>query len=189
MALIRAFNPPAAKIREAMQHCCRGPNPTAQLRSLNGEPRTAQSIRCIGLAPVERKNGDKLMKNFEYTIQTAKSVDHAVQAVEQITLTKGFRVLHVHDVAATLAEKGFAREPLKIIEICSAKYAHEVLQKDIRTAFMLPCPIIVYARDGKTHIGTMLPGMMKDFFPKAGIEAVADLVEKVALEIVNEAAR
>ncbi|MGA8041303.1 MAG: DUF302 domain-containing protein [Terracidiphilus sp.] len=129
------------------------------------------------------------MKNFEHTVNTSKSVDEAVHAVEQITAAKGFRVLHVHDVAATLAEKGFQREPLKIIEICNAKYAHEVLQKDIKTAFMLPCPIIVYASDGRTHIGTMLPSMMKDFFPAAGIDAVADLVEKVAIEIVNEAAR
>lgn len=90
------------------------------------------------------------MNSIEHTVRTTKSFDEAVRAVEQITAAKGFRVLHVHDVAATLAEKGFPREPLKIIEICNAKYAHEVLQKDIGTALMLPCPIVVYARDGHT---------------------------------------
>src|ERR1035441_5531082 len=86
------------------------------------------------------------MKNFEYTVKTSKSFDEAVSAVEQNTAANGFRVLHTHDVAATLAEKGFQREPLKIVEVCNAKYANEVLQKDITTALMLPCPITVYER-------------------------------------------
>lgn len=129
------------------------------------------------------------MKNFEHTVQTKKSVTDALQSVERITASKGFRVLHVHDVARTLAEKGFQREPLYIVEVCNSKYAHEVLQKDISTAFMLPCPIVVYSSQGTTHVGTMLPSVMKDFFPQAGIESVADLVEKVVIDIVDEAAR
>ncbi len=128
------------------------------------------------------------MNNFEHTVHTSKSFDEAVQAVEQITAAKGFRVLHVHDVAATLAEKGFQREPLKIIEICNAKYAHEVLQKDVMTALMLPCPIVVYALSGKTHISTMLPSIMEGFFPGKGLGPVAAIVEKVAVAIVDEAA-
>ena len=41
------------------------------------------------------------------------------------------------DVA--LAEKGFPRAPLKIIEICNAKYASQVLNEDVRIFLMLPC--------------------------------------------------
>jgi len=98
-------------------------------------------------------------------------------------------VLHTHDVAATLAEKGFPREPLKIVEICNAKYASAVLSKDIGIALMLQCPISVYIERGTTHISTMLPTMISDFFPDAGIEDVAEQVEKAVLEIVAEAAR
>ena len=129
------------------------------------------------------------MKNFEYTVKTSKSFEEAVSAVEQNTAAKGFRVLHTHDVAATLAEKGFQREPLKIVEICNAKYANEVLQKDISTALMLPCPITVYEKDGKTHISTMLPSVIGEFFPGKGIEPVAAQVEQTVLAIVNESAK
>lgn len=129
------------------------------------------------------------MQKFEYTVQTDKSFDDAVAAVERNTATKGFRVLHTHDVAATLAEKGFPRDPLKIVEVCNAKYANEVLQKDITVALMLPCPITVYTRDGRTHISTMLPTVLGEFFPGKGIEPVAQQVEKAVLEIVNESAR
>jgi uncharacterized protein (DUF302 family) len=129
------------------------------------------------------------MKNFEYTVETSKSFDEAVSAVERTTTTKGFRVLHTHDVAATLAEKGFQHEPLKIVEICNAKYANEVLQKDISAALMLPCPITVYEKEGKTRLSTMLPSVMAEFFPGEGIEPVAAQVEKAVLAIVNESAK
>ena len=128
------------------------------------------------------------MKNFEYTVKTSKSFDEAVSAVEQNTAANGFRVLHTQDVAATLAEKGFQREPLKIVEVCNAKYANEVLQKDITTALMLPCPITVYEKEGKTFISTMLPGVIGEFFPGKGIEAVAAQVEKAVVAIVDKSA-
>ena len=126
------------------------------------------------------------MKRFEKTVSTEKSFDEAVAAVERKTAEKGFRVLHTHDVAATLAEKGFPREPLKIIEICNAKYASQVLNKDIRISLMLPCPISVYVRDGKTNISTMLPTSITEFFPEAGIDNLASEVEQVVLRIVEE---
>ncbi len=127
------------------------------------------------------------MKNFEYTVDTAKSFDEAVQAVEHKSAEKGFRVLHTHDVSATLAERGFPRAPLKIVEVCNARYASEVLKKDIKISLMLPCPISIYTEGGKTFISTMLPTVLADFYPHAGIGNVAAEVEKAVLAIVNEA--
>jgi uncharacterized protein (DUF302 family) len=125
------------------------------------------------------------MRTFERTVTTEKSFDEAVAAVEQKATEKGFRVLHTHDVAATLAEKGFSRDPLKIVEICNARYASEVLAKDVRISLMLPCPISVYVEGGATHISTMLPTAISDFFPEAGIADQAAQVERIVLEIVE----
>jgi uncharacterized protein (DUF302 family) len=127
------------------------------------------------------------MTQIEYTVETSKPFDAAVTAVQEKSAAKGFGVLHTHDVAATLASKGFAREPLKIIEICNARYANEALAKDIHLALLLPCPISVYTEQGKTFISAFRPSAMPQFFPNAGIEAVADAVENAVLEIVNEA--
>ena len=74
---------------------------------------------------------------------------------------------------APLAEKGFPREPLKIIEICNANYASQVLNKDVKISLMLPCPISVYVQSGKTEISTLLPSSIAEFFPRAGIEGLA----------------
>jgi uncharacterized protein (DUF302 family) len=127
------------------------------------------------------------MSHFEKTVMTDKGFAEAVLAVEKKAVEKGFRVLHTHDVAATLAEKGFIREPLKIIEVCNAKYASQVLDKDVKISLMLPCPISVYVQDGKTHISTLLPTSIAQFFPKAGIERLAAEVEAIVLQIVDEA--
>jgi uncharacterized protein (DUF302 family) len=127
------------------------------------------------------------MKSFEATVESSKSFDETVKAVEQKATEKGFRVLCTHDFAATLAEKGFPREPLKVVEICNARYASEVLKKDVKVAMMLPCPICVYTKGSKTFITTMLPSRIADFFPGAEMESVANEVEKIVLAIVNEA--
>lgn len=127
------------------------------------------------------------MNAFEQTVTTDKSFDEAVTAIEQKAAEKGFRVLHTHDVAATLGEKGFPREPLKIIEICNAKYASQVLDADVKISLMLPCPISVYVEGGQTHISTLLPTSIAQFFPQAGIDDLAFEVESIVLKIIEEA--
>lgn len=127
------------------------------------------------------------MKPFEHTVTTGKSFDEAVLAIEARAAANGFRVLHTHDVAAILAEKGLPRGPLKIIEICNARYSSHMLEKDVRISLMLPCPISVYVEGGKTAISTLLPSSLADFFPRAGIEGLAAEVEGVVLKIVEEA--
>jgi uncharacterized protein (DUF302 family) len=48
------------------------------------------------------------MRTFVRTVTTPKWFD---QAVEAKAAEKGLRVLHTHDVAATLAKKGYPRAP------------------------------------------------------------------------------
>jgi len=127
------------------------------------------------------------MQKFDYTVETKKSFNQAVAAVESKTQEKGFRVLYTHDVQATLAEKGFQREPLKIVEICNAKYASQVLEKDIKISLMLPCPISVYTERGKTFISALRPKVMKDFYPDAKIEQLAEEVDRIVTTIIDEA--
>ena len=147
-------------------------------------PTAEAEVRTMG-----QTMGPVALKKFEHTVETRKPFEEAVRAIEQKSAEKGFRVLHTHDVAATLAEKGFPREPLKIVEICNARYANEVLKKDVKISLMLPCPISVYREKGKTFISTLLPSSLAEFYPGAGVESLAAEVEKVVLEIVNEAGK
>jgi len=125
------------------------------------------------------------MEKFDYTVVTTKNVDEAVAAIEAKSKEKGFSVLHIHDVSATLEGKGFHRESLKIIEICNAKYASQVLEKDIKISLMLPCPISVYEEKGKTFISTLRPRVIADFYPEADIKSLAEEVDDIVLSIVD----
>lgn len=125
---------------------------------------------------------------FEHTVPTEKSVDEAVEAIEAALAERGFRVLAVHDVQATLAEKGFERDRIKLVETCNAKYAHAVLAADVSIALMLPCPIAVFEKDGRTWISTLRPSVIGAFYPDAGIDDVAAEVEGILLSAVGAAA-
>jgi uncharacterized protein (DUF302 family) len=125
---------------------------------------------------------------LDYTVHTDKDFDQAVEAVVQATKDVGFRVQFVHDVAATLAEKGFNRERVTIVEMCNAKFASQVLAADVKIGLMLPCPIMVYAEKGEVFITTMRPTLIGSFFPDADVSAVAAEVEAILIGVVNTAA-
>ena len=127
------------------------------------------------------------MVDFDYTVEGSKGFDETVAAVEAKSVEKGFKVLAVHDVKATLESKGFAQEPMKIIEICNAKYVHQVLAKDVKIALMLPCPVVVYSRSGKILISTLRPKVIADFYPGGGVGGIAAEVDEIVLSIVDGA--
>ena len=123
--------------------------------------------------------------DFDYTVTTEKPFDEAIAMVEQETKKAGFRVLYVHDVAATLKEKGFEFKPFKIIEICNAKSAYTVLQADIKIGLCLPCKINVYQKDGKTYISGMRPVILPQFFPKANLGNLPAEVDEIIRGIID----
>ena len=123
--------------------------------------------------------------DFDYTVQTDKTFDDAVTTVEQETSKAGFKVLHIHDVQATLGAKGFEIEPFKIIEICNAKSAFTVLQADINIGLCLPCKINVYTKEGKIFISGMRPIILSQFFPDAKLGTLPEEIDQVIQTIIN----
>jgi uncharacterized protein (DUF302 family) len=125
---------------------------------------------------------------LDYTVRTEKPYEQAIRAVVDAAQAHSFRVQFVHDVAETLAEKGFDREPVTIVEMCNARYASEVLARDVKIGLMLPCPVMVYEQAGEVFIATMKPSLIGAFFPEAQLAEVAAEVEAQIIAIVDEAA-
>src|SRR3989339_740061 len=113
---------------------------------------------------------------FDYTISTSKSFDVTVQGVEAEIAKVGMRVLYVHDVQKDLAEKGFHREPVKIIEFWKA---------DIKISLCMPCKINVYTKDGQTFISGMRPIVLPQFFPQANLGEQALEIDRIIQSIIN----
>ncbi|HBC45999.1 MAG TPA: hypothetical protein DEO84_02495 [candidate division Zixibacteria bacterium] len=121
-----------------------------------------------------------------YSCETNKDFNAAVTALQERTAAKGFRVLHVHDLQATMAEKGLERSPFKIIEICNSKFAHKILGINEDIGLFMPCKINVYTKNGKTIISAMRPSMISEFFDNKELKEVADEVDAIVRSIVDD---
>ena len=125
---------------------------------------------------------------LDYTVKSTHSFDETVEAVLAHAAANNFNVQFVHDVAATLAEKGFPRDRVTIVEMCNARYASAVLSRDVKIGLMLPCPVMVYAEDDGVFISTMKPTLIGGFFPEAQLDEIAGEVEEIICRIIDEAA-
>lgn len=126
-----------------------------------------------------------MFEKMAYRLETEKPFEEVVEAIHNQTVEHKFRVLAVHDVQATLAEKDIERGPLKIIEVCNAKFAHAATQKDIGVAIFMPCRYSVHTDDGKTVVTLARPSMIADMLPEAGLEELAMEVEKTLISIME----
>lgn len=124
--------------------------------------------------------------DFVFVVETGKSLDDATIAVLKSVEQKGWTVFQVYDMRERLAAKGFEQEPLKIIEICSAKYANRFLDKNRLVSICLPCKINVLQENGKVRIVGMRPSMVSEFFPEIPREEALE-AEKEIKEILENA--
>ena len=127
------------------------------------------------------------MMDFAYTLTTSKSFADTERDVQNAVAAKGFRVLHIHDVQATFAEKGIQRDPYKIIEVCNVKYAHRALQADPLIGLMMPCKINVFVENGATQVSLLKPSILAAFFPHAALDDMAQEIETILSAVVDAA--
>ncbi|MDP2926404.1 MAG: DUF302 domain-containing protein [Nanoarchaeota archaeon] len=124
--------------------------------------------------------------DFAYIVETGNNFDEAVVSVLKAVEQRGWTLFQIYDVKERLAAKGFTQKPLKIIEICSGKYANQFLNKNRLISLCMPCKINVLEENGKTKIVGMKPTMISQFFPEVS-KKDAEEVEKDIKEIIDNA--
>ena len=124
--------------------------------------------------------------DFAYIVETKKSFDDAVVSVLKAVEQKGWSLFQVYDVKERLAAKGFSQKPLKIIEICSGKYANQFLNKNRLISLCMPCKINVLEENEKIKIVGMKPTMISQFFSEVDRKE-AEQAEKDVIEMVDNA--
>lgn len=124
---------------------------------------------------------------YEKTSQ--KSMAEIELALRDAAARHRFGVIHVHDLQKTMKEKGvdFDRECM-IFEVCNPHQAKRALEANPAISTVLPCRISVYQKGEDKVISTFLPTAMMQLFESAGLESVAQEVEKVVKEMIDEAA-
>ncbi len=122
--------------------------------------------------------------DFAYIVETGKKFDEAVVSVLKAAEQKGWVMFQVYDIKERLAAKGFEQKPLKIIEICSGKYANRFLNNNRLVSLCMPCKINVLEENGRIKIAAMKPTIISQFFPEVE-KSDAEQAEKDITEIIN----
>ena len=97
----------------------------------------------------------------------------AVAKVRETLKEEGFGVLTEIDVQATLQEKlGAEMEPYLILGACNPTFAHRALGLEPELGSLLPCNVVVYERDGATHVSAVDPVAMLGMVENPGLEPI-----------------
>jgi uncharacterized protein (DUF302 family) len=125
-----------------------------------------------------------------YTLSTTTPLPFT-EAVERVRaeLTKeGFGVLCEIDVQATLKEKlDVDGEPYLILGACNPALAHRALTAEPDLGTLLPCNVVVYRRDGQTHISAIDAERMLSIVGNSELTPVAAEVRARLAGVVENA--
>ncbi|MGH9645636.1 MAG: DUF302 domain-containing protein [Bryobacteraceae bacterium] len=125
-----------------------------------------------------------------YQIKSTKSLDEIERGLQESAGRHKFGVIAIHDLKETLKKKGvdLAME-CRIYEVCNPIQAKKVLDTDGAISTALPCRISVYGGFAKGYtLATMRPTEMMKTFANLAIEPVAQEVEEVILQMMQDAA-
>lgn len=125
-----------------------------------------------------------------YQIKSSKSLDEIERELQESAVRQKFGVIAIHDLKDALKKKGvdLAME-CRVYEVCNPVQAKKVLDADGAISTALPCRISVYGGSEKGYtLATARPTEMMKAFANPEIEPVAREVEKVILQMMQDAA-
>jgi uncharacterized protein (DUF302 family) len=126
--------------------------------------------------------------DYHYTQPTDKSIPEASAALEDALTRRKFSALWHLDMGSKLKEKGLELEPeFHIYEVCSASRAKEALETNVEVGYFLPCKMVVYNKDGKTHVGMLRPELLMAMLGEDRLQSLATGIEEELRGAVDDA--
>ena len=126
-----------------------------------------------------------------YTLSTTTQLGfgEAAERVREELKSEGFGVLCEIDVQATLKQKlGVEGEPYLILGACNPPLAHQALLTEPDLGVLLPCNVVVYTRNGQTHISAVDAERMLSIVGNDELATVAADVRSKLARVVERAA-
>jgi len=129
-----------------------------------------------------------LATSYTLSATTRQTFAAAVERVRDELKTEGFGILSEIDVQATLHEKlGVEEEPYLILGACNPPLAHQALSAEPNLGTLLPCNVVVYQRDGQTHISAIDAERMLSIVGNDSLASVAAEVRGKLAAVVERA--
>jgi uncharacterized protein (DUF302 family) len=125
---------------------------------------------------------------YTLTSTTTAPFAEAIERVRAELKEEGFGVLCEIDVQATLREKlGVEQEPYTILGACNPPLAHQALSAEPDLGTLLPCNVVIYERDGETHISAIDADRMLSIVDNDELAPVAAKVRAKLASVVERA--
>ena len=129
-----------------------------------------------------------LTTGYTLSTTTERPFADAVERVRAELKAEGFGVLCEIDVQATLKEKlDVAGEPYLILGACNPPLAHRALTAEPDLGTLLPCNVVVYERDGETHISAVDAERMLSLVGNDALGPIAVEVHRRLAAVVERA--
>ena len=127
--------------------------------------------------------------SYTLSATTPAPFAEAVEHVREELKHEGFGVLCEIDVQATLREKlGAEIGPYLILGACNPPLAHQSLTAEPGLGVLLPCNVVVYERDGATHIAAIDAERMLSIVGNDELQPIAEQVREKLAAVVERAA-
>lgn len=124
---------------------------------------------------------------FDYTVETSKSMEEAVQSLEESLKQEQFGILWQFDIKSKLQEKGLDfDQPYLVLEVCNPKEAQRVLTQNQMVGYFLPCKIVVYEDSGKVKIGLPRPTALIEMVNDETIKEFAQDIEDRLIACIDQ---
>lgn len=120
---------------------------------------------------------------MEYAYKRSRSggFDETIEAIERAVRSHGFIVEQKYDIGGTVVAKGFAIQPLVIMEVSPKEEVGSPL------SLVLPCRINIYEEDGTVVVAALRPTVFGAVYPDHGLDELARDIEDTVIGIVDEA--
>ncbi|WP_134700586.1 DUF302 domain-containing protein [Ammoniphilus sp. YIM 78166] len=125
--------------------------------------------------------------DFHYTVITNKSIDDAINSLEQNLKEHKFGILWQLDLPAKLEEKGVDTytNPYRILEVVIHTKQQELKRNEL-VGYFLPCKIVVYESDGKRKIGLPKPTSMINLLDDEELKEIAEGIEQNLVGVLEK---
>ena len=129
-----------------------------------------------------------LATSYTLSATTRQTFAAAVERVRDELKTEGFGILSEIDVQATLRETlGVDEAPYLILGACNPPLAHQALSAEPDLGTLLPCNVVIYQRDGQTHISAIDAERMLSIVGNDSLASVAAEVRGKLAAVVERA--
>ena len=128
--------------------------------------------------------------NYAISGEIPLSFGEAVEKARDLLQEAGYGVLSEIDVQAKLKEKlDIEREPYLILGACNPPLANRGLNVEPELGPLLPCNVVIYEQEGRTHVAAVEPGTMLSVVGNKELEPIAEQVRSDLSRVVEELAR